>query len=461
MRAQERLFLIVRHGERLDEVDRSAWKKIRDETNRHDPPLTEQGRRQAHAAGLELSAYLQHVQQTLDGSGGTSTGSPAVRVYASPTDRTMATAEELCRAITSDGGLPLSITPHYGLNCCAAAKTYGVQSYGFRSNLKLHQSVRKLDASGVQSVFGNTKTDLRSSDTCRTPPILGSQEDDGQSPPPTGLHVRGDPAVMDARNQGTDGGFVRTCVELAAEAASSESGGSVAILVTHREGIWDIQAAAGLKPSRTAYCSVTPFVADLDTGRVRPGNSVVEERGLQMPAPFREAPNVLSHNKRSPVQDPVQESSSEKTPASAATVQADARAIGASAKAAASVSGDAPGDSGALEAMLARGSGRVMFCPSIGDAIGATEEAPAAKRRLLLTPGAMTSWVPGDNGLLQRGQEVELCSGPVESEPGVNGEPGLTFVKVKTLNVSAAGCLSTAVAEGWVLLQNIHLPSIR
>lgn len=36
--------VLVRHGERLDEVDRYAWQQMRTHDNQYDPPLTKTGR---------------------------------------------------------------------------------------------------------------------------------------------------------------------------------------------------------------------------------------------------------------------------------------------------------------------------------------------------------------------------------------------------------------------------------
>ena len=43
--------IVVRHGERIDEVDILGWEKIRTEETTDDPPLTEAGWQQAAQAG--------------------------------------------------------------------------------------------------------------------------------------------------------------------------------------------------------------------------------------------------------------------------------------------------------------------------------------------------------------------------------------------------------------------------
>lgn len=40
------MIVLVRHGERLDEVDRFAWSKMRTHENQYDPPLTKTGARE-------------------------------------------------------------------------------------------------------------------------------------------------------------------------------------------------------------------------------------------------------------------------------------------------------------------------------------------------------------------------------------------------------------------------------
>ena len=154
----------VRHGERLDEADRTAWRgmlrsagKVRGETLRHDPPLTAEGDQitrphlaiphpaagthtranamwpharkndnetlcecgrvgaaQAHAAGAQLRALMATEFDAL--------AEPVhVSIYTSPLARTVATAAELATELDAVA----DFIPHHGLNCCAAAKKYG------------------------------------------------------------------------------------------------------------------------------------------------------------------------------------------------------------------------------------------------------------------------------------------------------------------------------------------------
>ena len=53
------LIVLVRHGERLDEADPTAWRRIRTDANRADPPLTATGVAQSLAAGDKLASLLR------------------------------------------------------------------------------------------------------------------------------------------------------------------------------------------------------------------------------------------------------------------------------------------------------------------------------------------------------------------------------------------------------------------
>ena len=194
MKSTERLFIIVRHGERLDETDRGAWRAMKTTTNQHDPPLTKQGATQARQAGIELSGYLQRLGQLAALSG--EAAPPAPRVYSSPTERTMATATELCSTLVTGAAHPLDVTAHYGLNCCAAAKRYGVQSEGFTCNA---------------NPGGPPKATTAPASSQASVPV--EQPQDSSVPPVE--QPQGDPSFADARNQGASGGFVQTCVDLA------------------------------------------------------------------------------------------------------------------------------------------------------------------------------------------------------------------------------------------------------
>ena len=107
------LIMIVRHGERLDEADKSAWRRqvASQPEYFHDPPLTDQGVAQAARAATGLAAELAGID---------------CAVFASPSIRTLATAGQIGVAL----GKP--VQPVLGLYCCAAA----AQNHGVR-NLQL------------------------------------------------------------------------------------------------------------------------------------------------------------------------------------------------------------------------------------------------------------------------------------------------------------------------------------
>ena len=70
--------VVVRHGERLDEADSGAWRRLRTGATRNDPPLTERGHEQARGAGAQVARLLADL-----------VGEAPVAVYSSPTARTM------------------------------------------------------------------------------------------------------------------------------------------------------------------------------------------------------------------------------------------------------------------------------------------------------------------------------------------------------------------------------------
>ncbi len=223
------LVVLVRHGERLDEADPEEWRRVRTDATRSDPPLTATGIAQSRAAGEKLVELLRSDGLGGDGAFGT--------VYCSPTQRTADTAVQVALQLHA-----AEITPHHALNCCAAAKRYGVEN-----------------VAGVQ-------------------------------PQPERLHglrmacwpPAGDIGVVNQRHR-KQNGFVESCTELAGSAASLAQASGMpclpVVLVTHREAIWELQDAAaytaqeqGLqyRPGRQAYCSVEGFDIDPQTGVVFP-----------------------------------------------------------------------------------------------------------------------------------------------------------------------------------------------
>mmetsp|Transcript_4454 Transcript_4454/g.17529 ORF Transcript_4454/g.17529 Transcript_4454/m.17529 type:complete len:302 (-) Transcript_4454:98-1003(-) len=94
--------ILVRHGERVDEVDRS-WTR-QNPTRWFNPPLTRTGVEQAKQAGATVNSLLV-----------ASAAQQPFVVLASPLERALRTAVEVCRAT----GRPLALAP--GLASCAAA----------------------------------------------------------------------------------------------------------------------------------------------------------------------------------------------------------------------------------------------------------------------------------------------------------------------------------------------------
>lgn len=254
------LVVLVRHGERLDEADPQQWRRVRTEETRNDPPLTAAGIAQSRGAGQKL-AELLHSDGLRRGEG------PLGTVYCSPTQRTADTAVQVALQLRAT-----EITPHHALNCCAAAKMYGVENVA---------GVRP----GPEALHG-----LRLA--CWPP--------------------AGDIGVVNHRHR-KQNGFVESCAEFAASAASLADASGMpclpVVLVTHREAIWELQDAAtdttqkqGLhyQPGRQEYCSVEGFDIDPHTGIVSPhvwGNSAIESAAAVVSgdgSSARSAPNTLA-----------------------------------------------------------------------------------------------------------------------------------------------------------------------
>eukprot|EP00756_Hemistasia_phaeocysticola_P037918 Hpha_TRINITY_DN16728_c1_g10::TRINITY_DN16728_c1_g10_i1::g.78366::m.78366 len=191
--------VVVRHGERLDEANRVEWRKTRTEETRADPPLTELGWKQAGAAGAAIRQKLADIF-----------GPQAVpTVYSSPAVRCLSTAAGMAPVLQFK-----EVVPAYALNCCAAAKDWGVGSFP-----------RKRPS--AQTVRGATLA-------CWPPHGDPEKVDEGQK----GMRRRG-------------GGFEKFVAEL----ASRHDGGDVVVMVTHREGIWELQQHCKEKIARQKYCS--------------------------------------------------------------------------------------------------------------------------------------------------------------------------------------------------------------
>lgn len=339
--------IVVRHGERLDEADRQLWRKIRTQETQHDPPLTDAGWDQATLAGRKIDALLR-------------SGEFCVTVYSSPTARTLTTAAGILTAL-SNNCKPRSVTPVYSLNCCAAAKTYGV-----------YKSFPKDEPSS--DVLKDVSL------TC-WPPL-------------------GDPNLIDQRQQRRSG-FVESVEELAAK----HNDGDVLVLVTHREGIWELLHCIGGQ-MKSGYCAITLCSYEL---------------GSQVLALWDGAFGP-HESKACPTQSCKLEGTCQvnKLQQIATTAKADV------------VSPENVAAKG-LEAVLASGSGSVMVHrKGRGGGVGTL---------LWRTPGVRGVWVEG--GAVADGEIVTLLSCPVTSE-GKEGD----FVLIQ----------ASSGREGWTKVRNIHLP---
>ena len=362
-----------------------AWRKMRTRDCWHDPPLTKAGAEQSRRAGVFLRGLLDGMAEPL-----------AVKVFCSPTSRTVATAAELARELLE---AEASVAPHYGLNCCAAAKNGGVLS------VQMPRPAASLLGAGSGAV-------------------------QLQCWPPAG-----DVSAVDKRNRQPDG-FVQNVVSMVAELQASPGGGEpelsrlVCVLVTHREGIWELKAAAGSSAS-SGYCSVDAFSLNTATGAVAP----------YLPLPGQSG-------------QPRQRKTKERNRTDHGAGKASTKVAAADAE---------------LAATLARGTGHVVMrrpppgnrlhppaplphCPTAplshcthsnrcvrrAAVVVVTEDGGATL--LWVTPGVRGVWV--DSTGVPSGAVVELLSTPQESE-GVEG----VFVKVRWGEGQAV--------EGWTKLKNI------
>jgi len=330
--------IVVRHGERIDEVDGAEWRKIRTSETKHDPPLTAAGWAQAKLAGRKLASILPQ-------------GESHVTIYSSPTARTLSTAAAIIANLRSEAA---SVTPVYSLNCCAAAQHYGVAE-GFPKGEPSADVLR-----GVPL-------------TC-WPPL-------------------GDASRVD-RLQGTGGGFVNAVKELAA----THHDGDVLVLVTHREGIWQVLRHAGGK-FKSGYCNISLFSYGLNDQTLGTWDCKSEPVGARAMPPCHAHPEPP-----------------EETAASSETV--------------------AKVETETLEAVLARGSGRVIV----------HRNGCGGGRGTLLwcTPGVRGVWA--DGGAVADGEVVELLGSPVSSEGEQAG-----FVLVRR----------SSGVEGWTQVCNVHIQTER
>eukprot|EP00933_Yihiella_yeosuensis_P062729 TRINITY_DN65707_c0_g1_i1.p1 TRINITY_DN65707_c0_g1~~TRINITY_DN65707_c0_g1_i1.p1 ORF type:complete len:357 (-),score=55.60 TRINITY_DN65707_c0_g1_i1:252-1322(-) len=339
--------VVIRHGERLDEADRQAWRNIRTMETQYDPPLTQNGWTQAELAGRAVSSTIR-LQDDFSG----------ISVYSSPTMRTMATAAAVAKQLR----VP-TVLPAYGLNCCAAAKMVGVASSHF---------------------------DRKPTEEMMSGVVLGCW-------PPLG-NVK----QIDERQRRGLGTFVESVSELAAQHRPGEA----AVMITHREGIWDLLRHIGERPSGK-YCSVHYFTYDHETRALDYWNASERSRKALSGAANKEecsTPEAKANGLSSPEKPEKRQSTR---------------------------GGSEVADC-CLESNLSRGSGSVTIHRS---------GAPGVL--LWVTPGVRGNWAPG--GQVPNGEVVELLSAPQASE---NDEGDFVLVR------RACGI------EGWTKLKNVQLPPL-
>jgi hypothetical protein len=343
--------IVVRHGERLDEADRIGWHKIRTRETVHDPPLTPVGWDQSKLAAREVAKFLPH-----DGG--------SLFMYSSPTARTLSTAAGLVSGLSAWCS---SITPYYALNCCAAAQAHGVA----KAFPKQEPSAETMGGIAL---------------TCWPP--------------------QGNPEQVDGR-QGRGGGFVESVTEIAA----THSAGDVLVMVTHREGIWQLNRHVGTRP-KAGYCNLSCYRYDLTSkkfGSWDPAsnplstNGTRQQRGVSQTAPANttQVDDRCSANENA---QPQLDNPQEAAPAVAT-----------------------------VDEVLARGSGTVMIHRG-GGGLGTL---------LWRTPGVRGVWASG--GAVPDGELVTLLSSPQSGE-GNEGE----FVLVQR----------PSGIEGWTKIKNVRLPGI-
>jgi len=349
--------VVVRHGERLDEADRREWHRIRTQETRNDPPLTSEGWEQAKLAGRKIASLLQQ-------------GEVPVTVYSSPTVRTLATAAGIVQSLRDE---PLAVSPIYALNCCAAAQSHGV-ARGFPKG-KPHADI----LNGVPLAFW--------------PPL-------------------GDADQVD-RRQGGGGGFVESVKDLAAKHAE----GDVLILVTHREGIWQLCRHVGGE-MKSGYCNIS----DVSYEHSRHSLALWDRSGLLVNG--ETGPGSTPCRRRAPCPPRMQRFMN----ISRCHKEIEADAPGATTDDKADV---LAAEAESLESVLKCGMGTVMIHRK-----GRTGHGTA----LWCTPGVRGKWVEG--GVMADGEIVTLLGSPVCSE----GDEG-DFVLIRR----------SSGVEGWTKVRNVHL----
>ena len=190
--------VIVRHGERLDEVPDAAV--LNDRPN-WDPPLTRNGMKQGAQAGLRLRSML-----------------PFDRMYVSPCTRTLQTASHAAAQL----GHAIVLRPVPGLaECAAAVHDHGLPNFNPGGAFKARKPKRFLTHEDAPRYCA-----------------------EGTRFEPTDPHF--DESFEDC--------VARLCTEAAAEGLRR------IVIVSHREGIRDLCNLAGERGrARTAYCCVACF----------------------------------------------------------------------------------------------------------------------------------------------------------------------------------------------------------
>lgn len=356
----------VRHGERLDEVDRQKWRTIRTQSTLHDPPLTATGWDQAKRAGAEIAGVLRKDKSR-------------ITVYSSPTARTLSTAASIVKSLKLSSEAT-KVTPVYSMNCCAAAKDYGVA---------------KAFPAGQPSLDG---------DVLRGVPVAW---------PPLG-----DPEQVDKSRAG----FVSAIKELAA----AHQDGDAIVLVTHREGIWELLRHVGLRNSRqtSGYCAVNLCCYDLQQSTLTQWDPQSQPRRV---ASLSGCPADRSSEQKATNDRVVADNGNHSQPQHRIGCH-----IGTSPQAR-SLEVSSVCQALSLEEVFATGSGSVMIL--------SREAGRDAGVLLWETPGVHDAWKEG--GPVPNGEIVELLSSPVASE----GEEG-DFVLIRR----------PSGIEGWTEVANVHLP---
>lgn len=373
--------VIIRHGERLDEADMDAWRRMWTEENQYDPPLTREGWEQAACAGQKLLGVLQ--------SG--ATAAPAVSaVYSSPTMRTMATAA----AVAQELGVA-SVSPAYGLNCCAAAKEEGVASKYF--DRRPSEGIMN----GVALAYW--------------PPI-------------------GDAHQVDLRNSQRRG-FVDSVQELAA----MHSAGDVIVLVTHREGLWEILRHVSGRLEKTGYCCTRYFKYDIEKREV--DSCTATEAGGKQPTVALRAHEAASP--RSPCNRGARAVASPQRP-QRLPMESPLPFAALEAEPARRLQGRPGSDGGPQPCKLQAASLSELLEGGVG-AVRIDRRGRGGSRGTLLwqTPGVRGAWV--ENSCVPDGEVAQLLSPPQSSE---GGEGDFVLVRLQTGVV------------GWTKVKNIALPSV-